>query len=84
MRTNLCEGAACNEKGLNNGIISKCLCQRGGKIIVISLQAESRNTFCCCYYCYCCAWVYWLVLCVNLTQAEVIKEKGASVGEMPP
>jgi hypothetical protein len=27
---------------------------------------------------------YWLVLCVNLTQAEVITEKGASVGEMPP
>jgi hypothetical protein len=28
--------------------------------------------------------VYWLVLCVNLTQAGVITEKGASVGEMPP
>jgi len=27
---------------------------------------------------------YWLVLCVNLTQAEVITEKGASVEEMPP
>jgi hypothetical protein len=27
---------------------------------------------------------YWLVLCVNLTQAGVITEKGASVGEMPP
>jgi hypothetical protein len=25
---------------------------------------------------------YWLVLCVNLTQAEVITEKGASVEEM--
>jgi hypothetical protein len=28
--------------------------------------------------------LYWPVLCVNLTQAEVITEKGASVGEMPP
>jgi hypothetical protein len=28
--------------------------------------------------------VYWLVLCVNLTQAGVITEKGASVEEMPP
>jgi hypothetical protein len=28
--------------------------------------------------------VYWLVLCVNLTQTGVITEKGASVGEMPP
>jgi hypothetical protein len=28
--------------------------------------------------------LYWLVLCVNLTQAGVITEKGASVGEMPP
>jgi hypothetical protein len=28
--------------------------------------------------------VYWLVLCVNLTQAGVIPEKGASVGEVPP
>jgi hypothetical protein len=28
--------------------------------------------------------MYWLVLCVNLTQAGVITEKGASVGEMPP
>jgi hypothetical protein len=27
---------------------------------------------------------YWLVLCVNLTQAGVITEKGASVGEVPP
>jgi hypothetical protein len=26
----------------------------------------------------------WLVLCVNLTQAGVITEKGASVGEVPP
>jgi hypothetical protein len=26
----------------------------------------------------------WLVLCVNLTQAGVIAEKGASIGEMPP
>jgi hypothetical protein len=26
----------------------------------------------------------WLVLCVNLTQAGVIMEKGASVEEMPP
>jgi hypothetical protein len=29
-------------------------------------------------------YVYWLVLCVNLTQAEVITEKGASLEEMPP
>jgi hypothetical protein len=29
-------------------------------------------------------WVYWLVLCVNLTQAGVITEKGASVEERPP
>ena len=29
-------------------------------------------------------YVYWLVLCVNLTQAGVITEKGASVGEVPP
>jgi hypothetical protein len=28
--------------------------------------------------------VYWLVLCVNLTQAGVITEKGASLEEMPP
>jgi hypothetical protein len=28
-------------------------------------------------------WVYWLVLCVNLTQAGVITEKGASGEEMP-
>jgi hypothetical protein len=28
--------------------------------------------------------LYWLVLCVNLTQAGVITEKGASFGEMPP
>jgi hypothetical protein len=26
--------------------------------------------------------LYWLVLCVNLTQAGVITEKGASVGEV--
>ena len=29
-------------------------------------------------------WVYWLVLCVNLTQARIITEKGVSVGEVPP
>jgi hypothetical protein len=28
--------------------------------------------------------IYWLVLGVNLTQAGVITEKGASVGEVPP
>jgi hypothetical protein len=28
--------------------------------------------------------VYWLVLCVNLTQAGVTTEKGASVEEMLP
>ena len=28
--------------------------------------------------------VYWLVLCVHLTQAGVITEKGASLEEMPP
>jgi hypothetical protein len=28
--------------------------------------------------------LYWLVLCVNLTQAGVVTEKGASAGEMPP
>jgi hypothetical protein len=28
--------------------------------------------------------LYWLVLCVNLTQAGVITEKGASIGEVPP
>jgi hypothetical protein len=28
--------------------------------------------------------VYWLVLCVNLTQAGVITEKEAPVEEMPP
>jgi hypothetical protein len=28
--------------------------------------------------------LYWLVLCFILTQAGVITEKGASVGEMPP
>ena len=28
--------------------------------------------------------LYWLVLCVNLTQAGVITEKGALVGEVPP
>lgn len=26
MRINFCEGVVCNEKGLNNGIILKCLC----------------------------------------------------------
>jgi hypothetical protein len=26
----------------------------------------------------------WLVLCVNLTQAGVITEKGALIGEVPP
>jgi hypothetical protein len=30
------------------------------------------------------AQVYLLVLCVNLTQAGVIPEKGASLEEMPP
>jgi hypothetical protein len=28
--------------------------------------------------------VYWLILCINLTQARVITEKGASLEEMPP
>jgi hypothetical protein len=28
--------------------------------------------------------VYWLVLCVSLTQAGVITDKGASVGQAPP
>ena len=28
--------------------------------------------------------LYWLVLCVNLTQAGVITEKGTSVEEVPP
>jgi hypothetical protein len=28
--------------------------------------------------------MYWLVLCVNLTQAGVITEKGVSVGEVLP
>ena len=28
--------------------------------------------------------LYWLVSCVNLTQAGVITEKGVSVGEVPP
>jgi hypothetical protein len=28
--------------------------------------------------------LYWLVLCVNLAQAEVIVEKGTSLEEMPP
>jgi hypothetical protein len=28
--------------------------------------------------------LYWLVLCVSLTQAGVITEKGASLEEMPP
>jgi hypothetical protein len=27
---------------------------------------------------------YWLVFCVNLTQAGVVTEKKASVEEMPP
>jgi hypothetical protein len=31
-----------------------------------------------------CSYLHWLVLCVNLTQAGVITEKGSSVGEMPP
>ena len=31
-----------------------------------------------------CACLYWLVLCVNLTQAAVIIGKGGSVGEVPP
>ena len=28
--------------------------------------------------------LYWLVLCVNLTQAGVITEEGVSLQEMPP
>jgi hypothetical protein len=28
--------------------------------------------------------LYWLVLCVNLSQARVITEKGASLEERPP
>ena len=28
--------------------------------------------------------LYWLVLCVNLTQAGIITEKGASLEEMSP
>jgi hypothetical protein len=28
--------------------------------------------------------VYWLVLCVNLTQAGIITEKGASLEKMTP
>jgi hypothetical protein len=28
--------------------------------------------------------LYWLILCVNLTQAGVITEKGTLVGEMTP
>jgi hypothetical protein len=28
--------------------------------------------------------LYWLFFCVNLTQAVVITEKGASVAEVPP
>jgi hypothetical protein len=28
--------------------------------------------------------LYWLVLCVNLTQAVVIMERGASLKKMPP
>jgi hypothetical protein len=28
--------------------------------------------------------LYWLVLCANLTKAEVITEKGASLEEMSP
>jgi hypothetical protein len=31
-----------------------------------------------------CREVYWLDLCVNVTQAGVITEKGASLKEMPP
>ena len=30
-----------------------------------------------------CNLLYWLVLCVKLTQAGVIMEKGASLEEMP-
>ena len=28
--------------------------------------------------------VYWLILCINLTQAGVTTKKGVSVGEVPP
>ena len=28
--------------------------------------------------------LYWMVLCVNLTQAGLITEKGVSAGEVPP
>ena len=31
-----------------------------------------------------CMYRYFMVLCVNLTQARVIGEEGASVEEMPP
>jgi hypothetical protein len=34
--------------------------------------------------CACACVLYWLVLCVNLTQGRVITEKGASLREMPP
>ena len=27
---------------------------------------------------------YWLILCVNLIQARIVREKGGSVEEMPP
>ena len=29
-------------------------------------------------------YLYWLVLCVNLTKGRVVREEGASVEEMPP
>jgi hypothetical protein len=28
--------------------------------------------------------MYWLILCVNLTQARIIIKKGAFLEEMPP
>ena len=47
---------------------------RGQKGAEVSSRAGHRG----------CVGVYWLVLCVNLTQAGVITGKGASVGKVPP
>jgi hypothetical protein len=45
---------------------------QAGSIALMARSYSPRNT------------VYWLVLGVNLTQAGVFTEKGASLEEMPP
>jgi hypothetical protein len=57
----------------------------GGSLSLESFESHTSSLFRCCLWFKMWALpLYWLVLCVNLTQAGVITEKGASVDEMPP